>query len=360
MFIRYRVDGLLQAGDAPSKEFQQAVVSRVKVMAELNIAERRLPQDGHFSFRADGRLIDFRVSVLPSVFGEKVAIRVLDKTQAKLDVRTLGFSPRDLERLMGCIRQPHGMILATGPTGSGKTTTLYALLKTLDQPEKNLVTVEDPIEFRLGGINQVSAKSDTGLTFAKALRSILRQDPDIIMVGEIRDGETADMAVKSALTGHLVLGTLHTTSATGAFVRLLNMGLAPFLLSSCLLAVVGQRLIRKLCPHCQQLYTPPKQLAQKLGLVNERGEIPQLARGAGCRLCAHSGYHGRELIAELFVVTPEIRKSIVASAGPHELEHAAKQAGMRTLREHGLQKAVSHITSLEEVFRTTIGELVEE
>ncbi|MDP3703351.1 MAG: ATPase, T2SS/T4P/T4SS family [Candidatus Omnitrophota bacterium] len=360
MFVRYRVDGLLQEAAPPPAQFQQAVISRLKVMAELNIAERRLPQDGHFSFKAESRVIDCRVSVLPTVFGEKVAIRILDKSQAKLDVQRLGFDAEDLSRLAACAAQPHGMILATGPTGSGKTTTLYSLLKSIDRPEKNIVTVEDPVEFRLEGINQVSAKAGTGLTFARALRFILRQDPDVIMVGEIRDGETADMAVKSALTGHLVLSTLHTTSATGALVRLINMGVEPFLLSSCLLGVVGQRLVRRVCPHCRKLYTPPRHVAEKLGLLNKQGEIPQLARGTGCRLCAQSGYHGRELIAEVFVVTPEIRKLIASNAGGRELEEAAKQSGMRTLREHGLQKALSHVTSLEEIFRTTIGELVVE
>jgi len=360
MNIRYRIDGVLRDADAPPKQFQQAVVSRIKIMAELNIAERRLPQDGHFKFSTEDRDIDFRISVLPSVFGEKVAVRVLDKSYISLDLHQLGFASVDLERLAACAQQPHGMILATGPTGSGKTTTLYSLLKLIDHPEKNLVTVEDPVELKLAGINQVSSKAEIGLTFARALRSILRQDPDVIMVGEIRDAETADMAVKSSLTGHLVLSTLHTNSAIGAIARLLNMGVEPFLLNSCLLAVIGQRLIRKLCPHCQEAYTPPRGLAEKLGLLGPKGELPQLVRAAGCEGCAKTGYAGRELIAEVFVLTPEIRALISERAGARELEEAAARAGMRSLREHGLEKVLANMTSLDEIFRTTIGELIEE
>jgi len=360
MGVRYRIDGVLREGEAPPKRFQHAVVSRIKIMAELNIAERRLPQDGHFKFHAEERDIDFRVSVLPSMYGEKVAVRVLDKSYVSLDLKKLGFAPVDWERLEACARQPHGLILATGPTGSGKTTTLYSLLKLIDDPEKNLVTVEDPVELRLSGINQVSSKADIGLTFARALRSILRQDPDIIMVGEIRDPETADMAVKSSLTGHLVLSTLHTNSAIGAIARLLNMGVEPFLLNSCLLAVVGQRLIRKLCGHCRETYTPPRGLAEKLGLLGPKGAVPELVRAAGCEGCAKTGYAGRELIAEVFILTPEMRTLISERAGARELEAAAARAGMRSLRQHGLQKVLEQVTSLEEIFRTTIGELIEE
>jgi type II secretory ATPase GspE/PulE/Tfp pilus assembly ATPase PilB-like protein len=357
--VRYRVDGVLQEDDAPPKHLQQAVVSRIKVMAELNIAERRLPQDGHFSFRVDNRAIDFRVSILPSSFGEKVALRLLDKSQVKLHLDDLGFAPEDLSKIKTCAQRPHGMILATGPTGSGKTTTLYAILKLIDRPEKNLVTVEDPVEFQLEGINQVSARVDIGLTFARALRAILRQDPDVIMVGEIRDAETADMAVKSALTGHLVLSTLHTNTAAGSIVRLVNMGVEPFLINSCLMAVIGQRLVRRLCSRCQQGYQPPKGLAQKLGLLDARGQVRELAKGSGCASCLQSGYRGREVIAEALVLTPEIRELILRHAQEREIEEAARKAGMRTLREHGFQKVITHITSLDEVFRTTIGELVE-
>ncbi len=357
--VRYRVDGLLQEGEAPPKPLHQAVVSRIKIMSELDIAERRLPQDGHFAFSVEDRMIDFRVSILPSSFGENVVLRVLDKGQIKLDLNDLGFAPDDLAKLHHCAQRPHGMILTTGPTGSGKTTTLYAMLKAIDRPEKNLVTVEDPVEFELGGINQVSTRADIGLTFARALRSILRQDPDVIMVGEIRDTETADMAIKSALTGHLVLSTLHTNSAAATVVRLVNMGIEPFLINSCLMAVIGQRLVRRICPRCKQRYRPPKGVAQKLGLVDAKGEVAELARGSGCSACFQSGYRGREVIAEVLSLTPEVRELILRRASEREIEEAARKAGMQTLREHAIEKATTHVTTLDEIFRTTIGEWVE-
>ena len=358
--VRYRVDGVLQEGQAPPKHLHAAVVSRVKVMSELNIAERRLPQDGHFNFRVDDRVIDFRVSVLPSVFGGNVCLRILDKGEVRLNIDTLGFSPEDLKKLKACARRPHGMILSTGPTGSGKTTTLYALLKMIDTPEKNIVTVEDPVEFELEGISQVNAKPDIGLTFAKALRSILRQDPDVIMVGEIRDAETADMAIKSALTGHLVLSTLHTNSAAGSVVRLVNMGMEPFLINSCITAVIGQRLVRKICSKCAERYRPPTGLAERLGLLDANGQPVELARGKGCRACFQSGYAGREVIAETLVLTPPIRELILRRAPEKDIHTTAQKEGMKSLREQGVAKAAQQITTLEEVFRTTIGDVVEE
>jgi type IV pilus assembly protein PilB len=358
--VRYRVDGILQEGPAPPKHLHPAVVSRIKVMSELDIAERRMPQDGHFNFRVDERAIDFRVSILPSSFGGNVCIRILDKGEVKLDIDTLGFSPQDLERLKACAQRPHGMLLSTGPTGSGKTTTLYALLKMIDSPQKNIVTVEDPVEFNLGGINQVNVKADIGLTFAKALRSILRQDPDVIMVGEIRDADTADMAIKSALTGHLVLSTLHTNSAAGSVVRLVNMGMEPFLINSCVMAVVGQRLVRKVCPKCLERYRPPKGMADKLGLVDGKGEPLELVRGVGCRACFTSGYAGREVIAETLIMSPQVRELILRRSPERDVQDAAHKEGMKTLREQGLAKAAAHITTLDEVFRTTIGEAVGE
>ena len=357
--VRYRIDGILQEGEAPPKQLHSAIVSRIKIMSELNIAERRLPQDGHFKFKVDDRLIDFRVSILPSSFGGNVCVRVLDKGKMSLNVDTLGFDPLDLERLKQCARKPHGMILSTGPTGSGKTTTLYSLLKMIDSPEKNIITVEDPVEYELEGINQVNVKSEIGLTFAKALRSILRQDPDVIMVGEIRDSETADMAVKSALTGHLVLSTLHTNSAAGCVVRLVNMGIEPFLLNSCLMAAVGQRLVRKVCKSCAEVYRPAPGVAGKLGLLDEHGQPLELIRGKGCRMCFQSGYSGREVIAEVLLMTPEVRELILKRAAERDVENVARKQGMKTLRDQGLVKAVAHLTSLDEVFRTTIGDVVE-
>ena len=358
MRVRYRVDGVLQDGPAPPSHLRAAIVSRLKVMSELDIAERRLPQDGHLSVQVDERAVDFRISTLPTVLGEKVALRVLDTGRVELKLDGLGFRPGDLERLTACTRKPHGMILATGPTGAGKTTTLYALLKLVDTPGKNIVTVEDPVEFDLEGINQVSARPDVGLTFAKALRSILRQDPDVIMVGEIRDGETADMAVKSALTGHLVLSTLHTNTAAASIVRLINMGVEPFLITSCLMAVVGQRLVRKVCPRCVEISRPSPAVADRFGLLDDTGHPLPIARAKGCTACLQTGYQGREVLAEVLTVTPTVRKLILQHVQEHEIEAAACKAGMRRMRDHGLEKVRAHLTTLEEVVRVTTGEVV--
>ncbi len=347
--VRFRIDGVFQEGQAPPKQLHEAIVSRIKVMAELNIAERRLPQDGHFTFEADNRLVDFRVSILPSAFGGNLCLRVLDKGEIRLDLEGLGFDPRDLTQIEACARRPHGMILSTGPTGSGKTTTLYSLIKMIDSPEKNIVTVEDPVEFEVPGLNQVNVKHEIGLSFTSALRSILRQDPDIIMVGEIRDSETADMAIKAALTGHLVLSTLHTNNAAGSVIRLVNMGVEPFLVNSCLMIVIGQRLVRKICQACKETYPLPRGMAEKLGIAKPSGEPVVLARGRGCRACFNSGYAGRE----------EIRELVMKRTPEPDLERLARSQGMRTLREQGVAKAVAHITTLDEVFRTTVGEMVE-
>ena len=356
--VRFRVDGVLQEGEPPPKQLHAAVVSRIKVISDLNIAEQRQPQDGHFLFRVDERLVDFRVSVLPSTFGGNVCLRVLDKSGVKLNLDTLGFAPTDLEKLKACVSRPHGMILSTGPTGSGKTTTLYTLLTLIDKPQINITTVEDPVELELEGINQLNVKPELNLTFARALRSILRQDPDVIMVGEIRDAETADMAIKSALTGHLVLSTLHTNSAAGSLVRLINMGIEPFLLNSCLMAAIGQRLVRKVCVKCTERYRPPRPLAEKLGLLDDQGQPRELARGKGCRACFQSGYAGREVIAEVMMLTPEIRELALRKAPERDVEAIARRQGMRTLREQGLTKVVQQVTTLEEIFRTTTGEVV--
>jgi type IV pilus assembly protein PilB len=355
--VRYRIDGVLQEGPAPPRHIQESIVSRVKVVSELNIAERRLPQDGHFAMSVDGRTVDFRVSVLPSSFGEKVCLRILDKSQNKLSLDDLSFSAADLKVLKRCAERPHGLILVTGPTGSGKTTTLYAMLGYIDRPEKNLVTVEDPVEYQLEGINQVNAKADVGLTFARALRAILRQDPDVIMVGEIRDGETADMAVKSALTGHLVLSTLHTNDAAATIVRLVNMGIQPFLLSSCLTLVVAQRLVRKICQGCKKTFQPSERLAKELGLLDEQGRPITLAKGEGCSACLKSGYRGREVISEVMLMTPEMRDLVLKGAPERDLEQAARRTGMKSIRDNGLQRVLAHSTTVDEVFRTTIGEV---
>ncbi|MFC1699950.1 GspE/PulE family protein [Candidatus Omnitrophota bacterium] len=351
MQVRYRVDGVLHLGDAPPKTMHAAIVTRIKVISKLNVAEHRLPQDGRFKLNLPGKEVDFRVSVLPSSFGEKLALRILDKSTLLLDVTKLGFEQDSLKVLKEVSVKPHGMILICGPTGCGKTTTLYSILKYVDSVEKNLVTVEDPIEYDLDGINQVSALPDVGLTFSAALRSILRQDPDIIMVGEIRDYETVDIAIKAALTGHLVLSTLHTTDAPGAVVRLTNMGVEPFLITASVLMTGAQRLIRMICPACKQPYKVAPALKQQLGIKDS----PELVfyRAKGCPRCNNSGYKGRLGIMESFRISAQIKEMILAKMPEAKIKQMARKEGMRTLREHGLSKVIKGETSLEEILRVT-------
>ena len=354
--IRYRVDGVLKEAETLPKGAHESIVSRIKVMSELNIAERRLPQDGRFRLGINNNNVDFRVSILPSSKGEKVALRVLDKSQAMLDIDRLGFSPDALDRLKKCASRPHGMILVTGPTGSGKTTTLYSLMRYVYSPEKNIITVEDPIEYQIEGINQVTARAEVGLTFASALRSILRQDPDVIMIGEIRDFDTVDIAIKSALTGHLVLSTLHTTTAPGSVVRLVNMGCEPFLITSSLIAIVAQRLIRKLCPKCREAYKPGDVLITRLGIDIKKSKDVSFYRAKGCSACLHTGYAGRVGICEVLAVTPAIRNLVLKRARENELKQVARNEGMKTLREDGIGKVLAGLTSLEEVLRVTVAD----
>jgi type IV pilus assembly protein PilB len=353
MRIRLRIDGVLTEEDSPPKSLHPSVVSRVKVISNLNVAEHRLPQDGRFKIKIGGREVDFRVSVLPSSLGEKVAIRILDKSQALLDIEKLGFSKDVINKLQKIAKLPHGMILVCGPTGSGKTTTLYTILKFVDSPQKNLVTVEDPVEFQLEGINQVTARPEIGLTFAGALRSILRQDPNIIMIGEIRDFETVDIAIKSALTGHLVLSTLHTTTAPGAIVRLINMGVEPYLINSALVCVVAQRLLRKVCPYCRESYVLQKEVADNLKFALKKGSKFEFFRGKGCPRCFNLGYSGRMAISEVLLLSASIRELILTRAQEYVIKQQARKEGMTTLREEGLQGALEGITTLEEVLRVT-------
>ncbi len=353
--IRYRVDGVIREVDQMSKALHFPVISRIKVISNLDISEHRLPQDGRFKIILDKeKEVDFRVSVLPTAFGEKVVLRVLDKNAAVLGISGLGFDEHSLEQLKECSLLPHGMILTCGPTGSGKTTTLYSVLKFVDSPGKNIVTVEDPVEYQMKGITQVNVLPHLGLTFASSLRSILRQDPDIIMVGEIRDSETLDIAVKAALTGHLVLSSLHTTTAAGSVIRMVNMGIEPFLICSSVIAVVGQRLLRKICEQCKESYDIPKELHERLDLkrITHKKEIA-FFRGKGCKNCFNTGYRGRVGIIEVLVLTPKVKELILARVGEYKIKEMGRREGMRTMREDGLLKALSGSTTLEEVLRVT-------
>lgn len=351
--VRFRIDGVLQEEKAPPKSMHASIVSRIKVMSDLDISEHRLPQDGRFKVKISGNEVDFRVSILPSSFGEKVALRILDKTQASLDIDRLGFTQDVIEKLKKIARLPHGMMLVCGPTGSGKTTTLYSILKFVDSPDKNIVTVEDPVEYQLEGINQVTSRPDIGLTFASALRSILRQDPNVIMIGEIRDYETVDIAIKSALTGHLVISTLHTTTAPGAIARLINMGVEPYLINSSLVCVVSQRLVRKICSTCKEKYTLKDEVIQSLRLNVDKNKRLEFYRGKGCEHCFNLGYKGRTALAEVLLLSSSVRELILNRAQEHLLKDQARKEGMKTLRENGLEEASKGITSLEEVLRVT-------
>ena len=350
--VRYRIDGILLEGRKPPKQIHSAIISRLKVMADLDIAERRLPQDGRFKIKIEEREVDFRLSILPTNMGEKAALRVLDKSQATLNLDVLGFTGKSLEDLKTVAQRPHGMILVCGPTGCGKTTTLYSVLKYIDTPDKNIITVEDPVEYQLFGINQVSVRFDIGLTFAGALRSILRQDPDIIMIGEIRDFETVDIAIKSALTGHLVLSTLHTTTASGSIVRLVNMGVEPFLITSSVLLIAAQRLVRKICPRCKEPYIIDELMAKKLNIKPKT----QVFRGKGCNDCQKAGYKGRIGLIETLVLSPKIRALIMEKAQEHVITETARKEGMVSIRQDGISKVMAGLTTVEEVLRVTIGE----
>ena len=349
--LRYRVDGNLQEAQGPPKNLQNAIASRIKILAGLNIAERRIPQDGRFRIRVSGKEVDLRISFLPTVYGEKIVIRLLDKSSLSGSVEALGLDEKTFENFKKAIDAPHGMILVTGPTGSGKTTTLYSVLSELNHPEYNIVTVEDPVEYQLAGINQVAVKTDVGLDFSSALRAILRQDPDIVMIGEIRDNETADIAVKAALTGHQVLSTLHTNDAAGAITRLDDMGIEPFLISSSVLLTCGQRLVRRVCQNCRDEYNPEPELLQRLGI--EENSETVFYRGTGCDRCRGKGYLGRTAILEVLPVTESIRRLIIKRASATVLKNQAVSEGMKTLRQAGIDKAYEGITTLEEVWRLT-------
>ncbi len=353
--VRFRIDGVLHEVMRSPKAIQQGVISRLKIMADINIAERRIPQDGRLSVTSAGKKVDLRVATLPTVWGEKVVMRILDNSTARLDLADLGFSQGNYDRYSQSFTKPYGMILVTGPTGSGKSTTLYATLNIVSKPEVNVITVEDPVEYRLEGVNQVQTNSKAGLTFASALRSILRSDPDIVLIGEIRDHETAQIAVEASLTGHLVLSTLHTNNAASAVTRLTEMGIEPFLVGSALDSVLAQRLARRLCKKCKEAYTPSREL-----LVSSRfpwaedADLPTLYRAVGCSACSKTGYKGRLALHEVMVVSEQIERMAVEHASATVIAAAAIEEGMVTLRDDGLAKVLDGITSLDEILRVVV------
>jgi type IV pilus assembly protein PilB len=353
MRLRYRIDGVLQDATPPPKQLQLALASRFKIMSNLDIAERRLPQDGRMRVKVSGKDFDLRVSILPTVHGEKIVLRVLDKSNLSASLDKLGLDEGTFKQFKAAIDAPHGLILVTGPTGSGKTTTLYSALNELNNPTWNIITVEDPVEFQIPGINQVPTKKEIGLTFANALRSILRQDPDIIMIGEIRDTETAEIAIEAALTGHQVLSTMHCNDAPGAIARLDDMGIAPFLISSSVILSCAQRLIRRICSHCKEPVSYPPKMFEDLGIDPATFEGVQLYRGRGCERCKNSGYSGRMAIIEAMTISDQIRKLVIARANTREMAKVAVKEGMRTLRMAGLDRAREGVSTLEQVLLVT-------
>jgi general secretion pathway protein E/type IV pilus assembly protein PilB len=354
--VRFRIDGVLQPASVPPqiRSFQAAIISRLKIMANLNIAEKRLPQDGRIKLQVGGRQIDIRVSVIPMLFGEGIVMRILDKSTVMFTLPQLGMDPHTFGLFNDLIARPHGIILVTGPTGSGKTTTLYAALEEIVSDKIKVLTVEDPVEYHLDGINQIQISPKIGMTFSRGLRAILRHDPDAVMIGEIRDAETAEAAIQASLTGHLVLSTLHTNDACSASTRLLDMGVEPFLVASTLSGAMAQRLVRAICPHCKEAYLPDReQLPQDL--LIELPEGTELYRGAGCRKCRNTGYHGRSGLFELMLANDIIREKMMNRASTTEIVEAAKANGMHMLRADGWDKVRAGITTPEEVLRVACG-----
>jgi type IV pilus assembly protein PilB len=351
--LRYRIDGVLVERTPPPKNLQIPLMSRVKIMSSLDIAERRLPQDGRMRVKVNGRDYDLRVSFMPTVHGEKVVLRVLDKSNLSASMDKLGMDPDTFRRFASAVAAPHGLMLVTGPTGSGKTTTLYSALNELNNPEYNIITVEDPVEFQVPGINQVPVRKEIGLSFANALRSILRQDPDIVMIGEIRDTETAEIAVEAALTGHQVLSTMHCNDAAGAVARLDDMGIAPFLISSSVIIAAAQRLVRRICLGCKEPVNYPQQMYRDLGIPPGYFDGVPIFKGRGCERCNNTGYAGRMAIIEVMSITDEIRKMIIARASSMEIGNLAISQGMKTLRMVALEKVKEGLTTLEQVLVVT-------
>jgi general secretion pathway protein E len=353
LIIRYRIDGILYKMVSPPKKLQAAVISRIKIMSSLNIAENRLPQDGRIQLKIGGKDIDIRVSIFPTHYGERVVLRLLNKTDMKFDLTSIGFDSRNLELFKKLIDKPHGIIVVTGPTGSGKTTTLYSALMRLNTEDVNILTVEDPIEYQLPGVGQMQVKTKIDLSFAAGLRSILRQDPDIIMVGEVRDLETAEIAVQAALTGHRVFTTLHTNDAAAAVTRLIDMGIEPFLISSSVNAFLAQRLVRTLCPKCKKPYKPTQGELKDIGITPAKAKKGKFYKAVGCDACFKTGYSGRVGIYELLPLTNPIRKLVVERADASRIKETAVEEGMKTLVQDGAEKALSGITTIEEILRVS-------
>jgi general secretion pathway protein E len=356
LIVRYRIDGVMHEVESPPRRLAAAVISRVKIMANLDIAERRLPQDGRIKLRMQGKEVDLRVSTVPTMYGESVVMRILDKGGVPLDFAALGFEDDVRANFMDLLLRPHGILLVTGPTGSGKTTTLYTALSQLNKPDVKILTVEDPVEYQLEGVNQIQVKPQIDLTFANALRSIVRQDPDVIMIGEIRDLETAQIAVQSALTGHMVLSTLHTNDAASTVNRLLDMGMEDYLLTTTVIGIQAQRLVRTLCHACRRAYRPVPEILAQTGLARllpTDSESVMLYEPVGCAACAQTGFVGRVAIMEILPMSDDIRSLIMRHANSGEIQKAAIAAGMRTMYEHGLRKVLSGITTLDEVLRVT-------
>ncbi|BDU50197.1 type II secretion system ATPase GspE [Haliovirga abyssi] len=353
--IRFRIDGILHEVMKTPKNLESSVMTRLKIMSKLDIAEKRIPQDGRIELKYKEKDIDVRISTLPTVNGEKIVMRILDKSNVMINLENLGFEKENLEKFRKLIRKPHGIILVTGPTGSGKTSTLYGALNEINTLDKNIITLEDPVEYQLKIINQVQVKSDVGLTFASGLRSILRQDPDVIMVGEIRDKETAEIAIESAMTGHLVFSTLHTNSAAGTITRLIDMGVEPFLISSSIIGIVGQRLVRKICNSCKTEHTAEKEEMLELNL--DATKEYKISSGEGCNSCKKTGYKGRTAIHELLIPNEKIRKLIIEKESSGAINKEAIKSGMKTMRDDGVTKILKGITTIEEVIRVTQEEL---
>jgi len=356
--LRYRIDGILyEIKPPPPKQLQNPIIARIKIMSNMDIAETRVPQDGRIRLTTKGKIVDFRVSTFPTVFGEKIVLRLLDKANLQPDLTKLGFEKEELGKFEKAIAQPYGMILVTGPTGSGKSTTLYSVLSTLNTSRVNIVTVEEPVEYQVKGINQVQVNAGIGLTFAMGLRAILRQDPNIVMVGEIRDQETAEIAVKAALTGHLVLSTLHTNDSVGAISRLIDMGIEPFLVSSAVTLIAAQRLLRRICNQCREAYTPTPKMLEDIGIKPKPGEQILFYKGMGCDYCKNTGYKGRLAVYEILTLNKHLRELIVKRANVMVLQEIArKEEGMRTLRESAMLKVRNGITTVEEAAGITMQE----